>query len=127
MKRVLIGAAVAAAVAIPAVVGLWGNASFSEAVPVRVPASGQIVAPTPSPSGTPDTTDDNGGETPRDQRVEPGDDRDVQGVLPTTSPVPSPSASTPDTTDDNGGETPRDERVEPGDARGGDKGHGSDD
>ena len=81
MKRVLISAAVAAAVAVPAVIGLWGNASFSQAVPVRAPASGQIVAPspTPTPSSTPATTDDRGGDTPRDQRTEPGDDRDGSG------------------------------------------------
>jgi uncharacterized membrane protein YgcG len=85
MKRIVIAAAVVAAVALPAVIGLWGNASFSQAVPVRAPASGQVVAPSPSPSLTPTpspspsstagTIDDHGGDVPRDQRVEPGDDR----------------------------------------------------
>lgn len=127
MKRVLIAAAVAAVVAVPAVVGLWGNASFSQAVPVRAPQSGQVVAP--SPSSTLGTVDDNGGDIPRDQRTEPGDDRDVQGVSPTGQPTPSPSASTPGSTsgtvDDHGGDTPRDQRTEPGDDRGG-SGSGSD-
>jgi uncharacterized membrane protein YgcG len=83
MKRIVIAAAVVAAVALPAVIGLWGNASFSQAVPVRAPASGQVVAPSPSltptpspsPSSTAGTIDDHGGDVPRDQRVEPGDDR----------------------------------------------------
>jgi hypothetical protein len=120
MKRILIGTAVAALVAVPAVVGLWGNASFSQQVPVRVPASGQVASP--SPSGTPEGVDDNGGDTPRDQRTEPGDDRDVQG----DTPAPSPSASS-DTADDHGGDTPRDQRTETGDDHGGHGGHGNDD
>ena len=84
----LYGAAVLAAL-VPAAVGLWGNGSFSHAVPVNVPASAQIASvdnhprstPTPSPSPSPKATraveagDDHGGDTPRDQRTEPGDDR----------------------------------------------------
>ena len=122
MKRILIGTAVAALVTVPAVVGLWGNASFSQQVPVRVPASGQVASPSPTPSGTPEGVDGNGGDTPRDQRTEPGDDRDVQGG----TPAPSPSASS-DTADDHGGDTPRDQRTETGDDHGGRGGHGNDD
>ena len=73
-NRILLAAGALVVVAVPAVVGLWGNASFAQSVPVRVPASGQVVTPTPSP-----TVDDHGGATPRDQRTEPGDDRDVNG------------------------------------------------
>src|SRR5207342_351948 len=85
--RLLLGAAVVAA-AIPAVIGLWGNASFSQDLPVRVPASGQVVplTPTPTPTSTP---------TPS----------------ATSTPTPSPSAGV----DDHGGDTPRDQRTEPGD------------
>ena len=50
--RLLLGAAVVAA-AIPAVIGLWGNASFSQDLPVRVPASGQVVSLTPTPASDP--------------------------------------------------------------------------
>ena len=76
MKRTTITLAALVAALLPAAVGLWGNASFSQAVPVRVPASAQVVTPTvPTPSAT-TTTDDHGGDTPRDQRTEPGDDRD---------------------------------------------------
>ena len=118
MKRILIGAAIAALVAVPATIGLWGNASFSQEVPVRTPTSGEVVdqsptptpTPTPTPSVAPTGADDNGGDTPRDQRTEPGDDRKVQG----DSPVPD---TTPEVGDDNGGDTPREQRTEPGDDR----------
>jgi hypothetical protein len=72
MKRTTITLAALLAAMVPAAVVLWGNASFSQAVPVRVPASAQVVTPT-SPATT---ADDHGGDTPRDQRTEPGDDRD---------------------------------------------------
>ena len=39
MKRVHLYIVAIALALIPAAVGVWGNASFSEAVPVRVPAS----------------------------------------------------------------------------------------
>lgn len=102
--RILIGAAVVVA-AVPAVIGLWGNSSFSQELPVRVPASGQVLVLDPTPSPTPSSSDspsptpspsidgsgaddragdDNGGDVPRDQRVEPGDDRDVQGSTGST-------------------------------------------
>ena len=38
MKKLLIAAAVAAAAAVPGVIGLAGNASFAQSVPVQVPA-----------------------------------------------------------------------------------------
>src|SRR5690349_9989556 len=83
-KQILIGAGALVLVAVPAVIGLWGNASFAQSVPVRVPSSGQVVTPVPtppavSPSPSP-SIDDNGGDVPRDQRTEPGDDRDVNGT-----------------------------------------------
>jgi len=57
-NRILLAAGALVVVAVPAVVGLWGNASFAQSVPVRVPASGQVVTPTPSP-----TVDVNGSGT----------------------------------------------------------------
>jgi hypothetical protein len=84
-KQILLGAGALALAAVPAVIGLWGNASFAESVPVRVPTSGQVATLAPSPVGTPtpspSAVDDHGGEVPRDQRVEPGDDRDQNGGL----------------------------------------------
>ena len=120
MKRmgvVLAGLTVAVC---PAVIGLWANASFSEAVPVRVPASGQVIrlaaTPTPSvsPSASPSASDDHGGRTPRDQRTEPGDDRRTG----TSGSSGSRTRHNDDTTaDDHGGRTPRDSRTEAGDDR----------
>lgn len=92
--RILIGAAVIVA-AVPAIIGLWGNSSFSQDLPVRIPASGQVLLLDPTPSPTPSSSDspspspsasldDNGGYLPRDQRIEPGDDRDVQGSTGST-------------------------------------------
>jgi hypothetical protein len=76
MKRTTITLAALLAALVPAGIGLWGNASFSQAVPVRVPASAQVVTPTAPATTTATTVDDHGGDTPRDQRTEPGDDRD---------------------------------------------------
>ncbi len=122
-KRILLGVTALVVVAAPAAFGLWGNASFAQSVPVRVPAS--VATPTPSAS-----IDDHGGDLPRDQRTEPGDDRD-DSTAGTTAPA-SPSV------DDHGGDLSRDARVEPGDDRDAtgsaadgatstDSGHGSDD
>ena len=75
------------------------------------------------------TPDDRGGLTPRDARVEPGDDR---GIDATPSPAPTDAASpaaTPDATPSSqpspedsgtpvsGRDLPRDQRFEPGDDR----------
>ena len=66
MKKLLIGAAVAAFAAVPGVTGLVGNASFAQSVPVQVPAGASII-------------DDHGRHAePQDDhgvRAEPGDDR----------------------------------------------------
>jgi hypothetical protein len=132
--RILIGTALVVA-AIPAIIGLWGNASFSQDLPVRVPASGQIVLLDPSPSPTPSTSDtpspspsasfdDNGGDVPRDQRTEPGDDRDVQGS--TGSTVGTDDSGHHDGSDDSGHGGSGSGDDDSSDDHGG-SGHGSDD
>lgn len=81
-KQILLSAGALLLVATPAVIGLWGNASFAQSVPVRVPASGQISTPAPtvSPAPVPSVAvDDHGGDAPRDQRIEPGDDHGGDG------------------------------------------------
>lgn len=110
MKRTTITLAALLAALVPAAVGLWGNASFSQAVPVRVPASAEVVTPSP-------TVDDHGGDTSRDQRTEPGDDRSATSTRTPTSP------RTTEAGDDHGGDTPRDDRTEPGDDRDSTSGH----
>ena len=124
MKRTTITLAALLAALVPAAIGLWGNASFSQAVPVRVPASAQVVTPTvPGPATT--TADDHGGDTPRGQRTEPGDDRDHRSATPTRTPS---GTRTTVAGDDHGGDLPRDQRTEPGDDRDpGSGGSGSDD
>nr|NLI51293.1 hypothetical protein [Propionibacterium sp.] len=107
---------------LPATIGLLGNTTFSQSVPVRVPASAQVLpADDSSATGTPTSTssprDDNGGDRPRDSRVEPGDDRDAS---PTASSTPT-STSSP--RDDKGGLRSGSDDSDPDD-RGG---HGSDD
>jgi hypothetical protein len=43
MKRIIIFAVAIVAAIVPAVVGLSGNASFAQSVPVRVPSQAQLV------------------------------------------------------------------------------------
>lgn len=65
MKRMLILSAAALVTAVPAVIGLLGNQSFAQSVPVKVPSQVQAhVVP----------TDDKG------THVEPGDDRGSHAV-----------------------------------------------
>lgn len=99
----------------PAAAGAIGNTSLSS----RVPVSG--------PTTTIEPADDRGGLVDRDQRVEPGDDRETAGVrspapessvsqTPEPSSTPAPT-STHDVADDHGGLVDRDLRTEPGDDR----------
>ena len=74
----------------------------------------------PATDGSPaEPGDDNGGLLDRDQRFEPGDDRDINGSATTASPATEPG-------DDHGGHGSRDDRVEPGDDRD-NSGHGGSD
>jgi len=133
MKRSSITIAALVLALVPATVGLWGNASFSQAVPVQVPASGQVATGTatlPRTSRTTQAADDHGGDRPRDQRTEAGDDRATRGGPSATSTSHRSTRSTTSTTstpsathDDDGGQAPRDQRTEAGD----DRGSGSDD
>ncbi|MGZ4653884.1 hypothetical protein, partial [Oryzihumus sp.] len=63
MKRLLLISATAALAAVPASIGLWGNQSFAEEVPVSVPARATLVA-TSSPAKP----------THEPTHAEPGDD-----------------------------------------------------
>jgi len=68
MKRIIITAAALVA-AIPASLGLMGNASFAQSVPVRVPAHATLLG---VPSKHIEIGDDKGGLT---AHAEPGDDK----------------------------------------------------
>ncbi len=115
MNRLLLAAAAGAAAlaaATPAVLGLVGNPSFSQKLPVHVPSQAQLVAfddhgravttkmpsrpatavaPVPSSGRTTEPGDDNGG-TRTTRTPEPGDDNG--GTRTTRAPEPG---------DDNGG------------------------
>ena len=76
MKKLLIAAAVVAVAAVPGVIGLAGNASFAQSVPVQVPAGastiddhGRHAEPGDDRGRHAEPGDDRG------QRAEPGDDR----------------------------------------------------
>jgi hypothetical protein len=143
MKRIALTVAALGAALSPAALGLWGNASFSQAVPVDVPPSAEVVtipagpstssAPRPAPRTSPPATapastavkarDDHGGEVPRDGRTEAGDDRGSQRRSAPAAPrarthTPAPARTT-EAGDDHGGDVPRDQRTEAGDDRDG--------
>ena len=116
MKRIGFVVAGVLAALVPAVGGMWGNATFSRAVPVRVPSSAEVVTPaaTPAPPsastpsarhGTREPGDDHGGATPRVQRSEPGDDHGGATRAPSTSASSTSGGHGSDDTapDDHGG------------------------
>lgn len=117
MIKYLLASAALVLAGVPAALGLTSNASFSQDVPVRVPEQAQTAPATPAPvsdDGTPDRgrgetepADDHGGDVPRAQRTEAGDDRDT-AVRHHAEPG-----------DDHGGDIARDDRTEVGDDRGG--------
>lgn len=83
MKNVIITVGAALLVAVPATIGLIGNTSFSQSVPVRPPANASLVddgtQPTiKAPASTEPTADPRTGDDKGGQRVngtgEPGDD-----------------------------------------------------
>jgi len=78
MRRIIVAAAAVLAV-VPASLGLLGNASFAQNVPVRVPSQASVL-------------DDHGGQRPY---VESGDDR--SGPNPHTEPGDDNSSPNPHT------------------------------
>jgi hypothetical protein len=104
MKRIHIYTAAIGMALVPAVLGLWGNASFSQNVPVRVPSS----VLTTHPSGTAhDADDDNIGKDGHDH-----DRPATPGAAPHGSLAPSGDdhhldgrrGSEPERGDDHGGD-----------------------
>jgi hypothetical protein len=89
MKGILITAGAALLVAVPAAMGLVGNTSFAQSVPVRVPAQARVLY------------DDHGGQRAT-STTEPGDDHGGKSSKGTTEP-PTPTARSGD---DHGGQRP---------------------
>jgi len=128
MKRLALLGTLAILAATPAAIGLIGNASFSESVPVRLPAvasllddSGNTVRPVDSPSAHPEAGDDHGGDRDRGGRAESDDDRGRRVEPSDTSSHHAESG------DDHGGDRDRGRRAESGDDHGGHGGHDGDD
>jgi len=94
MRRLILTAGAALLVAVPAALGLVGNTSFAQSVPVRIPAQATLVDDTGSehPGEPAEKGDDKGGQRPAGS-TEPGDDKG--------GPHP---ARTTGTVDDKGGQ-----------------------
>jgi len=78
MKGILITAGAALLVAIPAATGLVGNTSFSQSVPVRVPAQARVLYDDHGGQGATHTSE------PPTSATRPGDDRGGQRPTPAT-------------------------------------------
>jgi hypothetical protein len=141
MKRIQLYAAGVVVALVPAVVGLAGNASFSQSVPVRSPERARTTGTTPAPSPTHDANDDRGrrhgghgaddavpgsgvtSSTPTDDATHDANDaNDDHGRRHGGHGADDPA--THDASDDHGGDRRR--QAEAGDDNGGNRGSGSD-
>jgi hypothetical protein len=109
MKRIHIYAAAIAMALVPAVLGLWGNASFSQNVPVRVPSSVLTTHPSgTSSSGTAhDANDDNIGKGGHDHDRPATPGAAPHGSLPPRGDdhhLDGRQGSEPERGDDHGGD-----------------------
>jgi hypothetical protein len=114
MKRILITVGAALLAAVPATMGLVGNTSFAQDIPVRVPSQASVLddhgalrSPTAAELG-----DDNGGQG---THAEPGDDNGGQGTHAEPGDDRS-GTSAIEPGDDNGGQGTH---AEPGDDKSG--------
>jgi len=100
MKRIIIATGAVLLASVPATLGLVGNTSFAQSVPVRVPQQASV----PDDNGrlTPhvETGDDNGGQR-SPSAVEPGDDNG--GLVTQVEPATGKVSDSGTATDDNGG------------------------
>jgi hypothetical protein len=104
MKGILVTAGAALLVAVPAAMGLVGNTSFAQSVPVRVPAQARVLYDDHGgqrPTTATEPGDDHGGQRPT-TATEPGDDHGGQRATSTTKPP----SSTTRPGDDHGGQRP---------------------
>ena len=109
MKRIIITTGAALLAAVPVVMGLVGNTSFAQSVPVHVPSRAIVVDDRVSQSRHIEPGDDKGGLThvgPGDDKggltthVEPGDDKG--GLTTATQPGKGKSSDSSPSKDDNG-------------------------
>ena len=117
MKRIGIIVTAVLAALVPAVGGMWGNATFSRAVPVRVPSSAEVVTPAATPASSSTAT-----PSVRTTTRQPGDDHG--GARATSSTSGSRGTPTSATSSTSGGHGSDDATPEDHGSHGG---HGSDD
>ena len=90
MRRIILTSAAALLVAVPAAMGLVGNTSFAQNVPVRVPPQANVVddqgtlRPANATSGR-DSRDDHGGQRPASSTQGPDSGDDHGGQRPVAS------------------------------------------
>jgi hypothetical protein len=85
MKRIILTAVAALLVTVPAAIGLIGNTSFAQSVPVRVPPRATVVDDTSAEHSAAEHGDDKGGQR-SPSTTEPGDDKGGQRSPSTTEP-----------------------------------------
>ena len=104
MRKLLIALVAGVAVTVPAAIGLFGNASFAQRLPVSSPSSSaspsEVESTTPAPSPTePEPGDDHGGDRPAGVSDDaPGDDHGGDRPAGVSDDAPG---------DDHGGDRPR--------------------
>jgi len=129
MKRIILTAGAALLVTVPAAIGLVGNTSFAQSVPVRVPPQATLVddagtehSANQSETRTSEPGDDKGGQSGQSSAsvAQPADDKGGQRSLSTAAP-----------TDDKGGQqvagaagSPAGAPSDSGSGRGQNSGHG---
>jgi hypothetical protein len=110
MKRSIVTAGVILLAAVPASMGLIGNASFAKSVPVRVPSQATVLDDKGGLRKHVEPGDDKGGLT---KHVEPGDDKG--GLRKTTTSGKNVARDSGSAKDDNGGKSGKDvNKVEDG-------------
>ena len=100
MRGIIVTAGAALLVAVPAAMGLVGNTSFAQSVPVRVPQQASVLDDNDRPTPHVATGDDNGGQR-SPSAVEPGDDNG--GLVTQVEPATGKVSDSGTATDDNGG------------------------
>ena len=100
MKRIIIATGAVLLASVPATLGLVGNTSFAQSVPVRVPQQASVLDDRGGLTPHVETGDDKGGQR-SPSATEPGDDKG--GLTTTPEPGDDTVSDSGSATDDNGG------------------------
>src|SRR4051795_1599528 len=116
VKRTLITIGAAVLAAVPATVGLSGNASFAQSVPVRTPSQVTVAQHTGGPAKHAEPEDDKGGRHLAAQGAKAVDDKGGRAKHAEPGDDKGGRAKHAEPGDDKGG---RPKHAEPGDDKGG--------